>query len=348
MGLKPETVQIDKENRKLNGIVAIEPIDIKDWRPFSINQEFISDLVAAANKQKEGVKSHFGHNYANEGMLLGRASNWRVEDDKAKYDLAIGSYADKSPKMPGMGSYLLDLMSEDKEAMMNSIVFREQYFYQETKDGQKVKCYYFDKKTERWITPNPELGKVYPKFGQLYSTDIVSEGAATNSMFSTMPENETKMQKFINAIKDFFTLSADDESDIISSSLNNNTEMDATPKNPAPDATQTELQSLRAELAALKGQSTPAAASESPEVTALKAEIAELKKNAAPATPAESPEVTALKAEIADLKQKLAATPAATKVAINDSTNAEKLSNEWDNDPINVEARKLYNELNRK
>lgn len=47
MGLQPETVNIDKENRKLNGIVAIEPIDIKDWRPFSINQEFISDLVAA-------------------------------------------------------------------------------------------------------------------------------------------------------------------------------------------------------------------------------------------------------------------------------------------------------------
>lgn len=331
MGLKPETVNIDKENRKLNGIVAIEPIDIKDWRPFSINHEFISDLVAAANKQKEGVKSHFGHNWSNEGMLLGRAGNWRVEDDKAKYDLTIYQSADKSPKMPGMGSYLLDLMSEDNNAMMNSIVFREQYFYQETKDGQKVKCYYYDKKSDSWIKPNPELGKVYPKLGQLYSTDIVSEGAATNSMFSTIPENESKMQKFINVIKEFFTLSADDESDI--SSLNTNTD---TMDTQSPETVATSVESP--EIAALKAENE-----------ALKQKLAAAASPAAPvATPEESPEITALKAEITALKQKLATSPAAAPVALNDGDKGETRSNSWDMDPTNLEALRIYNENYKK
>lgn len=331
MGLKPETVNIDKENRMLNGVVAIEPMDVKDWRPFSINQEFINDLVAAGKKQAKGVKSHFGHNYSNEGLLLGRASNWRVEDGKAKFDLKVEEFADASPKMPGMGNYVFQVLGTDEDALMNSIVFREQYFYQETADGQKVKCYYYDKKSGSWINPNPELGKVYPKLGTLYSTDIVSEGAATNSMFSNMPQEESKLQRFFNTFKEFFTLDDDDESGDIKSQLNKQS-MD--PTNPTPAA-------------------TPAAAEESAEMKALREELADAQAKLAAATPPppaapapveESAEMKALRQELADAKAKLAATPAATPVALQDGAAGGAAPEKplWELSPENQKAAQYF------
>lgn len=334
MGLKPETVNIDKENRKLNGVVAIEPIDIKDSRPFSINQEFINDLVAAGNKQKEGVKSHFGHNWSNEGLLLGRAGNWRVEDDKAKYDLTIYKSADKSPKSPGMGSYILDLMEEDNNALMNSIVFKEQYFYQETTDGQKVKCYYYDKKSEKWINPSPELGKVYPKLGQLYSTDIVSEGAATNSMFSMMPQEDSKLQRFFNTIKEFFTLDDDEEESDIPSQLNKES-MDT---NPTPTATPAAVEES-AEMKALRD-----------ELAATQAKLAAQTPPAAPAAPVEeSPEMKALRQELADAQAKLAATPAATPVALQDGASGGAATDKplWELSPENKAAAQYFSTVKK-
>ncbi len=176
-------LNVDKEARTIKGIVACEPIDIKDWRPWSVNAEFIQDLVKMANKQKEGVLSNFGHNWNNLGKRLGRATNWRVVDGKALYDLKIFKSADKSPGNKELGTYVMDLAMEDDKAIMNSIVFKTDYYYQE-RNGEKIKCWYRDKEIG-WVTHNPKLGKVYPKLKELKSTDIVDEGAATNSLFSS-------------------------------------------------------------------------------------------------------------------------------------------------------------------
>jgi len=324
MGLDPKTVAIDKENRRLNGVIAIEPIDIKDWRPFTINDEFIQDLVTFAEKQKAGVKSHFGHNYNNLGKMLGRAKNWRVEDGKAKYDLDIYESADKSPGLNGLGTYILELLSEDNKAMMTSIVFKEEYFYQLDSAGQKLKVYYVDKKSGEWVRPNPTLGKVYPQFGQLYSTDLVEEGAATNSMFSI---EETEDSGFLSELKKFFTelfqnkQGYDVPGEILELSVEpapisspQNQEMDTNPIVPEADAPVAKtIEQLQAENEALKIQlATKPIADEN---AALKARIAELEKQ-----PAAAPTVL-------------------NSGAGGDSTQDEPL---WMQNPINKEAQELF------
>lgn len=330
MGLAPNTVNVDVEGRKLSGVIAIEPIDIKDYRPFTINDEFITDLVAMANKEKGGVKSHFGHSWSTEGKLLGKATDWRIEDGKAKYDLSIYKSADDSPVMPGMGRYLLNQLSEDVNTFMTSIVFREKYFYQLGADGAHIKVYYYDSKGS-WIKPVPDLGKVYPKLGALYSSDIVSEGAATNSMFSIeqAPQNESDMKSFFTKIANFFK--SDDQAEDHIHSQNSNQMDNNTPAPAAPDTAPT-VESLAAEIAALRKE------------LAAKSE----------ATPAPAPEtaptpdaLTLAQQEIAQLKTQLAATPAAIPIALNTGAEGgEQFSkDEWYNDPINVEARQMFNNM---
>ena len=322
MGLNPETVNVDVENRQLNGVIAIEPIDIKDWRPFSINDVFINDLVAMASKEKSGVRSHFGHNWSNEGLLLGKAKNWRVEDGKAKYDLSIYTSADLSPKAPGMGNYLLSQLAEDATTFMTSIVFREKYFYQLDSAGKEIKVYYYDSKGS-WVSQNEALGKVYPKLGALYSSDIVSEGAATNSMFGTEKEDMGLFQRILN----FFTGHQEDGN-------NNYSQKEEQQMDPS---------------------NTPAATPETPAVdpmVALQEENERLKTALAAATPAPAPvvdPVVALQEENARLKAQPAKTPAAEPVVLNTGANvsAPTEPNLWELDPMNKAAQQYFSNQNK-
>lgn len=176
-------LKVDKEARTISDIVAIELGDIKDYRPWTINEEFLQDLTSLATKQKEGVMSNFGHNWNNLGKRLGRATNWRIEGNQVKYDLKIFETADKSPGLEKMGEYVMDMAIEDDKALMSSITFGINFFYQLDQSGKKLKVWYYDEKSG-WVSHNPALGKVFPKIGELNSVDIVDEGAATNSLFS--------------------------------------------------------------------------------------------------------------------------------------------------------------------
>lgn len=199
-------VKIDFDNRIINGVVAIEPIDVKDYREFSIDDNFVNDLVRLANKQKSGVMSNFGHNYNNLGKRLGRAKNWRVEEGKAKYDLHIFESADKSPGMEGMGTWVMSMANEDEKAIMNSIRFMPEYFFQKDSGGKELKVYVVkDGKSSKWVEPNQELGKVYVKIADIKATDIVDEGAATNTLLSTNEEeNGSLLNKVVDLIKGLF------------------------------------------------------------------------------------------------------------------------------------------------
>ena len=321
MGLIPNTLNVDKENRRLNGVVAIEPMDIKDWRPFSINDAFVNDLVAAGNKAKEGVKSYFGHNYSNEGKLLGRATDWRVEDGKAKYNLTILKSAYDSPILPNVGNYLLNLMDEDDSAMMNSIVFSEDYFYQMGPEGKHIKCYFYDK-DYNWIAPNPDLGKVYPKLGKLYSTDIVSEGAATNSMFNDQgEESSSPVKRMFNKLVEFFT-EKDDDPLIISQKNQKMTEEFKTEMTGAINSLTSKIDSL---VQALSPAPAPAPVeTPTPEPKGPTAE-----------------ELTALQEEINTLKAKLAKEPAAPETALNTGAGGDpnRKLEPWETDPMNLQAQ---------
>lgn len=193
---------VDKENRMMRGVVVAEAIQIKDyrgsWYGLALDDEFITSLAAYGKKQKNGVICNFGHNYNNLGRRLGRMSNFSLDGGKVYADLSILKSADSAPGMNGLGTHVLELADEDAGTMMFSIKFDYEYLFQRDTAGAEVKCYYYDKK-DNYIYPNEELGAVYFKFKSLSAVDLVDEGAATNSLFSSQDELADAAQALLSA-----------------------------------------------------------------------------------------------------------------------------------------------------
>jgi hypothetical protein len=212
-------------------------------------------------------------------------------------------------------------MDEDDSAMMNSIVFSEEYFYQMGPEGKHIKCYFYDK-DYNWIAPNPDLGKVYPKLGKLYSTDIVSEGAATNSMFNDQgEESSSPVKRMFNKLVEFFT-EKDDDPLIISQKNQKMTEEFKTEMTGAINSLTSKIDSL---VQALSPAPAPAPVeTPTPEPKGPTAE-----------------ELTALQEEINTLKAKLAKEPAAPETALNTGAGGDpnRKLEPWETDPMNLQAQ---------
>lgn len=322
-------ISIDFESRTITGVIAIEPIDIKDYRDFSIDDTFVNDLVALAKKQKEGVISNFGHNWNNLGRRLGRAQNWRVEDGKAKFDLHIYKSADKSPGMGNMGQYVLAMAEEDDKAIMNSIRFREDYFFQVDSGGKKLKVFWVrDDKGGRWVEPNPELGKVFVKIKELISTDIVDEGAATNSLLSTQPQEEER-ETIVNKVVDFFK-----------GIFNQHPGQDPFPAEPAVNIL-SQQKSEDVEDKTTPAATTPAADPKDELLSQKDQEIAALKKQLEDQTKASDATLSKLTERI----EKLEKAPAAQETTLNTGAGGDPETKEeplWMKNPINQEAQRKY------
>jgi hypothetical protein len=152
-----------------------------------LEQEFIEAGTAYANSNwsEVGLKSRFGHpNMSNDalGTECGRFRNFRTEGDKMLADLHLYDSANLSPTHPGMKDWLLSMASEDPAAIMCSIVFKADHYYQYNAAGEKTRVHEYDTKG-RYIEPNGSE-PVYVAMGELLATDIVDEGAATERLFS--------------------------------------------------------------------------------------------------------------------------------------------------------------------
>jgi regulator of replication initiation timing len=191
------TNNVDIPNRKLNNCLLCTVGEAEGWG-INIEASFISDLVTFAKTQKNGIKSNLMHNYENMGYQLGKITNIQIDGDSARGDLSIYKAADKSPRAPGMGEWLLDLIQEDPEAAMMSICVQLAYYYQKNDMGAEVKVWEYDP-DNGWISPNSAM-PIYAKFGSLESCDVVAEGALTEAMFSHTPITTTQQSHWL---KDF-------------------------------------------------------------------------------------------------------------------------------------------------
>lgn len=187
---KPESV--DLETRIIRNAILAQTGEAKG-HGFSIEQQFITDLVSQAN---DGVLCNFGHNWDNMGFQLGRATAVKTMGNAAVGDLTIYSNADNSPKMKGMGTWVLNQAKEDPESIMLSICFAPSYFYQYDENGKSVTC-----RQDWWGDPIVEF-KDRPMFvalRKLRSVDVVHSGALTDKMFG---EGERGFfQKFMDYLK---------------------------------------------------------------------------------------------------------------------------------------------------
>jgi hypothetical protein len=199
-GAKPKGV--DQEKRQMLGVVVAQAMKIKDYRGsewgLELDEAFLKDLVSFAKKQPKGVMSNFGHNYSNLGRRLGRMSNFSLEGDTIYADINIPTYVDSTPGLADLGKHVLLQAEEDPGAIMFSIKFSYKYMFQRDSSGAEIKTLYYDRKRDVGVYPNPELGAVYFKFASLSSVDLVDEGAATNSLFSSQEELADAAHNLLN------------------------------------------------------------------------------------------------------------------------------------------------------
>lgn len=153
----------------------------------NLEQSFIEEGIAYAQKHfaKLGMKCRFGHPaMCNDalGSEVGRFKNFKVVADKMVADLHVYESANLSPTHPGAKDWLLSMAQEDPAAIMCSIVFSINEYYQYDEDGKKVRVYYYTDKGE-WVSANRKI-KTYVSLKDFMFTDLVDEGAATDKLFS--------------------------------------------------------------------------------------------------------------------------------------------------------------------
>lgn len=179
---------VDFEKRVITDVIMCQVGEAKG-HGVHLEQSFIEDGIAYANKHhaKIGLKCRFGHPAMSNDALgteVGRFRNFRVVDDKMVADLHIYQSANLSPTHPGAGDWILSMADEDPHAIMCSIVFVPGKYFQYDADGNKIQVRYYDK-DGNWVSANPKM-KTYVEMKELWNTDLVDEGAATDKLFSAL------------------------------------------------------------------------------------------------------------------------------------------------------------------
>lgn len=179
--------KIDREAGIIRDVVLAQVGEAKG-HDVHLEQEFIDDLVAQAQEQyaEIGLKARFGHpamSTETMGTQLGAYYNFRKRGEQAIADLHLLDAAAHSPK-GNLREWTLQMAEERPDFIMNSIVFKrgEDYIYDE--NGEKLY-------ESEWPVPKFEKEEYPPKDVKRYRTlktllfsDLVEQGAATDSLFS--------------------------------------------------------------------------------------------------------------------------------------------------------------------
>lgn len=189
--------RVDFEKRVITDVIMCQVGEAKG-HGVHLEQSFIEDGIAYAKKHhaKIGLKCRFGHPAMSNDALgteVGRFRNFRVVDDKMVADLHIYQSANLSPTHPGAGDWILSMADEDPHAIMCSIVFVAGKKYQYDDEGNKfyLKRNYSefgpryeaeDRKKHEYDPKKP----IYVEMAELWGTDLVDEGAATDKLFSAL------------------------------------------------------------------------------------------------------------------------------------------------------------------
>lgn len=180
---------IDAENGILHNVVMVQEGEAKG-HGVHLDAAFINDIVAYDVQyfSNRGLKARFGHPSASSetmGTQMGVFKNFRARKSEGKMqaiaDLHLLDAAEESPTHPGMRSWVLKMAAEQPDFIMSSIVFQASGYFQKKANGHKI---YIGSEYDA----NPDLGEVFVEFGdkgQHFYTDLVEQGAATDSLFST-------------------------------------------------------------------------------------------------------------------------------------------------------------------
>lgn len=112
---------IDRSNSIIRGAKVIEVGQINDDRPFQVDDTTLDQVIELGNRPNKGIKARFTHPQADGlGKHLGRWVNFRRDGDAVRADLQLAKSSFNTPS-GDLGSYILDLASEDPDAFGVSI-----------------------------------------------------------------------------------------------------------------------------------------------------------------------------------------------------------------------------------
>lgn len=158
-----------------------------------LDQDFIDSVVDYANEnysEKNPLKCRFGHPAMSDttmGKQLGTFTNFRKVGEKAIADLQLLQAAKSGPN-GNMWDWMFDMAEERPDFVMNSIVFRQGEYYKIIKGKKKTESD-FDTPVD-FDAAEGDDKKVYVEMKELLFSDIVEQGAATESLFSAQFNKE--------------------------------------------------------------------------------------------------------------------------------------------------------------
>lgn len=188
--------KVNRDDLSIDDVILIE-VGEAEGHGFSVEQEFLSDLVKYVKKELGGrLPSNMGHQWDALMFQLGRFDKLKLSEDGKRVIAKMSLYeaADRSPAMPGMLSWFLEMAEKDPKSVMCSITFVASGFYQYDDKGNKV----FVQATW-WGGPKKQFEDkpVFAQFGKIYSCDIVAAGALTSTLFSSGSANMIQTFKSI-------------------------------------------------------------------------------------------------------------------------------------------------------
>ncbi len=182
--------RIDAEAGIIHDVVMVEEGPAKG-HGVHLDADFVENLVAydRANFAERGVKARLGHPdmCSNaQGTQLGffRNIRKRKQGDKMQAigDLHLLDAADLSPSKPNARAWALQMAAEAPDFFMSSIVFLGSGYYQRKGNNHKKPVLEeadYDAELPLFVEFDAENGAAH------FNTDLVADGAATSSLFST-------------------------------------------------------------------------------------------------------------------------------------------------------------------
>lgn len=182
--------RIDVEAGIIHDVVMVEEGPAKG-HGVHLDADFVENLVDydRANFAERGVKARLGHPdmCSNaQGTQLGYFRNIRKrkQGDKMQAigDLHLLDAADLSPNRPNARAWALQMAAEAPDFFMSSIVFVGSGYYQRKGNNHKKPVLAeadYDAELPLFVEFDAEKGAAH------FNTDLVEDGAATSSLFST-------------------------------------------------------------------------------------------------------------------------------------------------------------------
>ena len=157
-----EVGRVDKMKRVIYGAKIIELGNVKDSRPFMVDEKTLEQVAEFGSRPNKGIKARMSHP-TEDGIFvyLGRWKNFRVDGSAVRADLHFSDAAAKGPH-GDLPDYILSLAEEDEDNCGVSIAAALSMNEMESTDQ----------------FPMPI------RVSSLYACDVVGEPAATTGLFS--------------------------------------------------------------------------------------------------------------------------------------------------------------------